>query len=204
MTRDECARGRRGVVRGAWPARPCRGPSTIRSCTATAATPRSSPGCPSSGSSPSTSSRARQPTSWKTATVTFHPERWTQVYLDLDGKPQGLVHFAPAVVGASVSPCSTATNAVGKMRCVEDVDGVPRVRRVTCARTRTCSTRGSRSQLWPFATQGWPEPCTERLSCKVASSHASCSSPRATSWACGWRAWSWPRRTSARRSRSRT
>ena len=27
----------------------------------------------------------------------------------------------------------------------------------SCAATRTCSTRGSRSALWPFATLGWPE-----------------------------------------------
>ena len=54
-----------------------------------------------------------------------------------------------------------------------------RPRRRSCARTRTCSTPGSRSALWPFSTLGWPEQtprAREVLSDERAGDRASTSS----------------------------
>ncbi len=84
--------------------------------------------------------------------------------LRVDAQHPGLVHQPPDLVGPSHPglvrrPRATSTSAAARPRCAPSTSSPPTTR---CARTRTCSTPGSRSALWPFSTLGWPEE-TERL-----------------------------------------
>ena len=64
-----------------------------------------------------------------------------------------VVHLAPAVVGPP------DPGLVPRRRDVRAASSRPRAR--AGSRTPTCSTRGSRSALWPFATLGWPDDTPE-------------------------------------------
>ena len=68
----------------------------------------------------------------------------------LAGEHPPVVHLAPAVVGP---PDPRLVPRRARPTC--GVDARPRARAGSA--TPTCSTRGSRSALWPFATLGWPE-----------------------------------------------
>ncbi len=86
----------------------------------------------------------------------FVPEQLGEDLLQLDGEHPRLVHLAPALVGAP-DP-GLVLRGCGHMTVArEDADACAAVRRDESARTRTCSTPGSRPALWPFSTLGWPD-----------------------------------------------
>ncbi len=74
----------------------------------------------------------------------------------LDGEPQGLVHLPPAVVGPSHPRVPLRGLRLGRR-----ADGghrrVPEVRRPSCRQDEDVLDTWFSSQLWTFATQGWPE-----------------------------------------------
>ena len=60
--------------------------------------------------------------------------------------------------GASAASCGGATRSPsGTAATTRPTSGWSRRRATAGSATPTCSTRGSRSALWPFATLGWPE-----------------------------------------------
>ena len=75
----------------------------------------------------------------------------------LDAQHPRLVHQPPALVG----PPDPGLVLRGRPRHRAPARGTRQLRGLRqderCARTRTCSTPGSRSGLWPFSTLGWPD-----------------------------------------------
>ena len=72
----------------------------------------------------------------------------------LAGEHPPVVHLAPALVGPPAPRSGTAATRP------TSGDDAARGRGLGRA-TPTCSTRGSRSALWPFATLGWPDDTPE-------------------------------------------
>ena len=66
-----------------------------------------------------------------------------------------LVRLAPALVGAP-DPDLDVPRRPPDLRVADRPTRAPSAARASSSATPTCSTRGSRSALWPFATLGWP------------------------------------------------
>jgi valyl-tRNA synthetase len=150
------ARGHRRLVRRARPARPHRGHRATRSCTATAATRPSSRGCPSSGSWPWTSSRARPPKVVEDGEVTFYPERWKQTYLTWMENLKDWCISRQLWWGHRI-PVFYCDDCGWEDALMEDADVCPKCGGHHVRQDEDVLDTWFSSQLWTFATQGWPE-----------------------------------------------
>ena len=92
--------------------------------------------------------------------VRFHPERWEKRVPRLAREHPAVVHLAPAVVGAPAAGL-VLRRVRGDLRRARSRRSAAAPATASCAATRTCSTPGSRSALWPFATLGWPDDTPE-------------------------------------------
>ena len=119
----------------------------------------------------------------ETDEITFVPDNYAKMYLELDEQHPRLVHLAPALVG-------TSHPGVALLRC-----GEMTVARETPAKCPKCGNAQLEqdtdvldtwfsSGLLPFTTLGWPE----RRATRRRSIRPRCSSPASTFSSSGWRA----------------
>ena len=186
-------------------ARPRGGPRPFGHARATAATPRSSRGCPSSGSWPSTALKGRRVQRGRGRRGHVPPRALDAGLSHLDGQPQGLVHLAPAVVGPPHPDVLLRRMRLGTTRAWRTSDTCPKCGAHAAPGRGRARHAGSR-QPAVDVRHAWagPKPgsgCADRAGTIPRTALVDRARHHAR---CGWRAWSWRRRTSARRSRSMT
>ena len=159
--------------------------TTTPSCTATVATPPWSRGCPSSGSSPSTSSRGRRSTPSTPARSPSTPRAGRRP-TPPGWRTSRTGASAASCGGATASPCSTARTAAGRTPLPRTPTCAPSAAAITCTRTRMCWTLGSARSCGPSPRRAG----RKSRSCSRAITPRRRSLPRATSSRCGSPAWS--------------
>ena len=107
--------------------------------------------------------RGGHPTSSRTATIKFVPERFIED-LSLTGWRTSTIGAFPVSSGGAIRfPHGTATSAGTSTSRVRTRRSAKSAAARTLPARKMCSTRGSPPRLWPFSTLGWPDLNSEDL-----------------------------------------